>query len=781
MRLLSRVGSERISPSDGLSARLRAASAALILLLCFPALSARGADEKPSAASDALDVAVGIEGVWKIGHVTPIRVGLPAAIAATAASIEVATVDGDGVAVTYVQRLEPRGDSASSDAYWCSATIGRGDHPLSVRVSDAAGKRLAERELDGSELGQALPPTQPWIVALGSSLGVEATSHSLASSELPSFSTTVVTDPRALPDSWNGLSGCDVLIIATSNPSSSSRGGSADAGAGSVPLVSELAESQWRGIEDWISHGGAAVVSLGAYADKLAEDSPLRELLPGRIVERPSKVSTSPLEASTATNVQLAPITAARLDDVRGAVELSLIDSTGKRFPWWVRYSIGKGVVHYIGSDLDEPVLREWKDRRLVWDQILSKLWTREQQSDVAAAERSISGTAYLGYDDLIGQLRATLDNFPAARIYSFGEITFLLAVLLLIIGPLDYWISVRWLRRPDFSWYLGGTVLALASAGLIWSESVARPKELLLNSAQVIDFLPEQERALAESWTHVYSSRARTIDCTLRASSPVLDQRLDWQGLPGKGLGGMESNLLSDQGMPAYTITVPAPARPRPQEEAEAGEGESSDETSDRAAIRGIGIAASGTKCLYATWSEPFHPQGTSKLRELRGIDQIEGLLVNPLSQDLLRPVLMYHNWVYQLPSRLRAGEELTLTYDMVPKDLMRRLNRRQVVNNTDQITPWVPDDRQSLDRLLEIMMFYKASGGASYAHLQHRFQPRTDISNALDLDHAVLFGQLDQPLGGVTVEGLGPDQVQQTVNRIWCRVLLPVARSEE
>ena len=47
---------------------------------------------------------------------------------------------------------------------------------------------------------------------------------------------------------------------------------------------------------------------------------------------------------------------------------------------------------------------------------------------------------------------------------------------------------------------------------------------------------------------------------------------------------------------------------------------------------------------------------------------------------------------------------------------------------------------------------MFYKASGGADYTKLKHRFQPRMDISNVLALDHAVLYGQLKDPLGQVT-----------------------------
>jgi hypothetical protein len=62
----------------------------------------------------------------------------------------------------------------------------------------------------------------------------------------------------------------------------------------------------------------------------------------------------------------------------------------------------------------------------------------------------------------------------------------------------------------------------------------------------------------------------------------------------------------------------------------------------------------------------------------------------------------------------------------------------------------------------------------------LQHRFQSRLDISNALDLDHAVLFGELAEPLGGVAISSVPADQVKQETNRTWCRVLLPVARPE-
>lgn len=746
-----------------------------------------------------MKVSIGLGGVWKIGHVTPLKVELPGQWELSPRMIEVQTFDGDGVPTTYRQPIN-RGPVPESSAptsgfhtHWCLVTIGRTDRALTVRVLDRAGREIQSQTLSGQQLGKPLPTIQPWFVAIGNSLGVEATSVTQTDTGLPNFTTTVLTSAADVPDQWRGLSACDMLIIASSpaapavaaNPPASADSSNAtptppvSGEAKPVegkPVIDGLSKVQWSAIEDWCQHGGTIVISLGKYTTEsqgaspgsdtgLPADSPLAVLLPGPVVEHLTNIDSGTLESATATKIRLGPITATRLGTVRGKVELAMVDNGARRFPWWIRYSIGKGVIHCVASDLDQPALKNWADRRLVWDKLLASFWSREQRNDSASSERNVSGSNFLGYDDLVGQLRATLDYFPTARVFSFGAITAILATLLILIGPVDYWISVRWLRRPSFSWTFTGLILLATCVGLVWLHSVSRPKELLLNTAQVVDFIPAQKRLLVDSWTHVYSSRARTIDAALAFTHEADSARLDWQGLPGKGLGGMESNLLTDQNMPGYGIDVALVET----------------DTKKLGWIHGVGIPASGTKCLFATWSGTFEPQGESQLTELRGIDQIQGRLVNSLPYEIRKPVLFYHNWAYSLPSRLRPGEEITITYEMVPKDLMRRLNRRQVVNSKDVLTDWSPDDRQSLDRLLEIMMFYKASGGADYTKLKHRFQPRLDISGVLALDQAVLYGQLVEPLGQVTLVDEPAENVKHETTSTWCRVLLPVARAEE
>ena len=730
-----------------------------------------------------MKVSLGLAGVWKIGHVTPLRVELPRRWFERPQTIEVQTFDGDGVAVTYkhsIQRITPGANPGAAPqdpakrsdylTHWCWISVGRVDRPVTVRVLDGKGAEIQSQVLSGEQLGKALPTLQPWIVAIGNSLGIEATSVTQTDTGLANFTTTVLTSADELPDQWRGLAACDLLILPTT-PTSITE---------SAPLVDALTARQWLAINDWCHHGGTIVMSLGKYATEMSGDSPMAALLPGPVIEQLTNIDSGTLESATATKIRLGPITAVRLGDVHGKVELAMVDNGARRFPWWVRTARGKGVIHVLASDLDQPALKNWADRRLIWDKVLSSFWSRELRNDSASVDRNTSGSTFLGYDDLVGQLRSTLDYFPAARVFSFGAITAILAGILVLIGPVDYWFSVRLLRKPSFSWIFSGAVILLSSAGLIWLHTISRPNQLLLNSTQVVDFLPTQKRMLVDSWTHVYSSRARTIDASLQFKHAAESVRLDWQGLPGKGLGGMESNLLTDQNMPGYTIEVA-------RDETPSDEPNSSPDNSPNAApnesssMLGVGIPASGTKCLFATWSGQFEPQGQSLLVELKGIDQIQGRLVNPLPYEIRKPVLFYHNWAYNLPSRLRPGEEIAITYEMVPKDLMRRLNKRQVVDSKDVLANWSPDDRESLDRLMEIMMFYKASGGADYTKLKHRFQPRMDVSNVLALDQAVLVGQLSEPMGHVTFADKPSENVEQETSSTWCRVLLPVARAEE
>lgn len=429
---------------------------------------------------------------------------------------------------------------------------------------------------------------------------------------------------------------------------------------------------------------------------------------------------------------------------------------------------LGHGTIRLVASDLDGESLGTWKDRKSLWQRLLapyiSKGILAGQGNDSA-----VGVAGYLGYDDLVGQLRATLDVFSSVRVVTFGQVAGLLIAVLLLIGPLDYFVSVKWLRRPELSWLIAGTMLAAISVGLIFLFQSIRPNEVLVNMAQIVDVDLRSGEVQGRLWSNVYSGSARRVN--IRAEGPS-DARvfLDWQGLPGRGLGGLQSQLYTDRGMPDYAIDISA-------------DGAST--------FQGVGIPSAGTKCINGRWLDQIASNAEVDLQEMRGVDQLEGELVNPLEVELFEPVLFYHNWYYILNSRLAPGERLTVSSETIPKTLTRRLNRQKVVDGNVSITRWDPADRNQLDRLLELMMFYEAASGINYTSLAHRYQPQVDQSNLLDTDVAILMGRAEQSPVKVVVsqDALGSSgdasevlaESGTGINQVWYRITLPVSRPNQ
>ena len=54
---------------------------------------------------------------------------------------------------------------------------------------------------------------------------------------------------------------------------------------------------------------------------------------------------------------------------------------------------------------------------------------------------------------------------------------------------------------------------------------------------------------------------------------------------------------------------------------------------------------------------------------------------------------------------------------------------------------------DRATADELLNVMMFYDAAGGQSFAGLPNRYQSYCDLSRLLELGRAILVAEVPAP----------------------------------
>ncbi len=696
-----------------------------------------------TAAAGSLDVQLGLGGWWKLGHVCPVRVTIPRALLDQCVALELATLDGDGVDVVYRREIEPHRIGPAGHV-WMPIRIGRRSANLDVRLLGAEGELLAE-SLDPNAVHAGLASTQPFVVALGSAMGIDELVRRSADGANATLATAVIDSVDLLPASYRDFSSCDLLLLSTRD----------------MAFLQSMTAPQWAAIDDWIRRGGGCIISLGQSAADLQSVPQLLELLPGKPVGEGRVTNPAGLESLVVTDDPLRPFEATQLELDRGEVELALRDSLSTKFPWWIAYPHGHGTMRLLASDLDSPAFAQWQDRKALWERLIEPYFPRSLL-DATSEDAEGEGASYLGYNDMVGQLRATLDVFPAVHVISFGQVAAMLIAVLLLIGPLDYVVCVKWLKRPDLSWYLAGVLLLLICAGLIGLHQAIRPEGVLVNTAQIVDLDTESGQIHGRAWSHVYSGRARQVD--ICAATPQAQPvALDWQGLPGRGLGGLLSQLNTDRGMPPYVIDLD-----------EAGGSH----------FRGVGIPAAGTKCLFASWSDRLPDIAASNLQEMSGVDQLQGELVNPLPVDLKDAMLFYHNWYYVLNSRIPPGERVLISSETIPKELTRRLNGQRNVDGNVSITRWDPADRGQLDRLLELMMFYKAAAGRNYTGLSHRYQPDVDQSNLLATDRAILIGRTEQLPVQLSVTAhdqraaeLSADE-QHDIQRVWYRIAIPVAQ---
>jgi hypothetical protein len=709
---------------------------------------------------------IGFRGVWKLGHLSKLQVVIPQALLQQAADVHVTTLDGDGVEVTYRYRLataisgslatEPvesgkkNGDQHDT-LVEVPIRIGRRQSVISVAIVDQAGTPVArEDQLLPDDSG--LPPTQPLVLAIGSAMGLEDLVRTSADGSTVSMTLVELSSAAEIPQWWPEYQAVDLVVISA-------------IGLKSFDVSDPKLAAGWQALDQWVRRGGTVVLSLNESLSSLDKLPFPEQWLPGGVEGEALIKSPAALESMIITDQPLQPFPALLVQPNNGQVRLNLTDVLGRQVPWWVTKPHGFGTIEVIATDLGHDSFAQWKHRRLLWERLVTPYFEKSILEGPKGGV-AVGADSYLGYQDLSGQLRATLDLFPGVAIVSFSQVAAVLIAILVLIGPVDYWISVRWLKRPYLSWLFAGLTLLASVLGLTWYYQTIRPDQVLVNSACLVDIDPENNHINGHLWSHVYSARARQITVQglhSRQGSPVY---LDWQGLPGTGLGGLQSPMRIERGMPGYAVDYTC---------------------TNGAFVDKVGIPAAGTKCLVGFWSDSLSnevvPGMRSSLRELSSVDQLEGEIVNPLSVDLRDTMLFYHRWYYPLRSRMPPGDRLVLSADVLPRDISRRLHRQQEVDGKLTTLRWNPAERNELDRLLELMMFYRVASGPSYTSLTHRYQPIVDHSNVLDSNYALLVGRLDSPAIELEIEPQNATEattVSLASDRTWVRILLPVQSSK-
>jgi hypothetical protein len=704
---------------------------------------------------------VGFRGVYKAGFWTPVWVRAPGASSLDEPYLELSASDSDGVATTLrVPAARSAASGATADdnhTILMYTNVGRVDSAIHVMLT-ADGKAIQRQSLEPNDLLiddtpiQPLRSTSELIVQIGSApLGLSAAFPNRDASERDLGRCVVVLQHLdELPSDWFGYDAVDVLVLAT----------------GDAELCRALAADERRlaAIDRWLELGGRLIVVSGRHAPEfLADGQPLARFVPGKFRELVRLPQTRALETFAETTDPIGSagdrlaLPVPRLDDVAGHVE---VFGRGQDLPLVVRAPRGFGELTFVGVDLDAAPLADWPGRGAFLQAVLRPY---AADLDVDPSHALVSP----GYNDLAGAVRQRLGrSFAGVVPIAFPVVAVLVIGYLLLVGPLDYLFVHKLVGRPWVAWVTFPLLLLLVCGGVLWLAPLRRGSGgVQLNQAELVDVDLASGSVRGTIWATLYSPDARRFDLAvvprLPGDRPADDAQslVSCLGLPGSGLGGMHARGVElDLTGTGYQVTA------------------------GRDALLGVPVLTAATKSLAARWNARSDPPVAAELAA-NNDDLLVGSLTNRSGETLHDACLLYGLWGYRLGDvaagqRLDVGPRLdTLQVKTLLARRARRADRHGSLGSDREL---FLVDRASTDELLNVMMFYRAVGGESFARLPFHYQRSCDLSRLLNLGRAILVARSDQAasrwIDPASGEPLGNNLGEST---LYYRFVIPIGES--
>lgn len=738
-----------------------------------------GSSPNASPCPRIVGIRVGIAGQYKAGLWTPVRVLLEGGSEPWSGQVSVIAPDGDGVPCRFSTPPEKpcvvrRGESATVEL---CARFGRTEPTLTVQLHPP------HEDLPDSErvfkVGDAEPPsvfrralrsTEGLIVAAGGKLDwAEKTLTGLR--QLAGGRTRVawVGEIAELPTSWEGYEGVDAVVLATGDLTAY-RGTRSDS-----PHLAAM--------EKWVRLGGSVVVCAGRNAEAtVGGGAPLARFAPGRFLRTMPLRQSSAIEAYCGSAVpipregpgQHLDLRVPQFADLQGTVE-----AREGNLPLVVRRPLGFGGIVFAAFDLDQLPLfdpdfhagREPRDRG--WQDLGSLIGKLLDAEESAVEPIKPSGAVlHYGFDDMAGQLRSALEQFPHLPVVPFWIVVALVIVYLLLIGPGDYFFLRKIVGSMTATWITFPLVVVVFSSGAFILAHRLKGDRLRVNQVDLVDVdLPSGE-VRGTSWATVFSPRAQRSDVAFEpqgflgkqptgAAEIAAEVKTCWLGLPGEGFGGMDpKTLTATLWKDAYTCS------PRLD------------------TLLGVPMPTWSTKGFTARWNLK-----TGSLLETRIVEKDRipvGTVTNTLGVPLAECLLCYARWAYRLGD-LGPSESVVVGPTTERCDLTTLLTGRRLLfeAGVQRATPY---DRGSSDvaYILRAMMFFKAAGGHRYTGLANRYQGFVDLSDLLKSDRAILMAigpgsdrQGPRPSARLVYDGqtaVGADDRHLTIYRF----VIPVAKED-
>lgn len=336
--------------------------------------------------------------------------------------------------------------------------------------------------------------------------------------------TAAITDPGMLPDQWFGYDAADVVVLSTASADFLERlfgnaGGEKGRRAGAA-------------LREWVRRGGRLVVSVGPAA--AGAPGGLHSLIPYEISRNPARQVrqltlnwTARESSQTSTlggNLGLKAGTFAVADFApkpgRGGRVLipppNRAGDDGR--PVAVQGGYGLGRVTLIAFDLDAPPFTEFGNRAEFWDWVLREGGAARASVGSEGKPRPASAGPTDEEDELAAALRTHADTFEGVPVISFGWVAVFIALYVLLIGPVEYYLLKRVLGRLELTWVTFPVIVLTVCVAAYLAASAAKGHDLRVNKIDVVDVVAETDPETRKPGGSVFGTTWLTV------FSPTID-----------------------------------------------------------------------------------------------------------------------------------------------------------------------------------------------------------------------------------------------------------------
>lgn len=450
--------------------------------------------------------------IYKAAMWAPVWIDLECTGSIDEEKIEIAVESSDGddvLAITSIVVPTPQ-----SGRVTVSHELGRipyvkpggvtGDFTVNVYAAQSR-KMLAEtwrRSLPG------IYPSRYLLLTIGASLpGLRLSRTEGQSSEETSESEALrngwvelaqITSVKEMPDHWIGYQGVDLAVLAT---------------VADPKFWNELASDQRRreALREWVARGGRLIVSVGNDAEAIRAVPELRDLIPARLPAGAKQLvnqialvlPNSPrMLLTSASGERFAQHSVEPIPERPFVVKLTA-DDRDSPVPLVVQAAYGMGRVTLVTFDLESPAMAGWKNREIFWEWLITNSGGRLP----SGAERATAeGRTTEFEDEYTNRLHNNLDFFEGVPAVSFGWVALFMLFYILLIGPIEYVILKRLLKRLELTWLTFPIIVIATCALAYFTAHAAKGSDMKINKIDVVDVDLRSQSACGHTWFNVFS-----------------------------------------------------------------------------------------------------------------------------------------------------------------------------------------------------------------------------------------------------------------------------------